>query len=304
MTDRSLAFKLLQWYGLALHHPGQWRVHAALRRLLQVNIDQEFEVQRQGLKWILNPSDFMQQDLFWLGIADRWELYHALRFIRADSVILDVGANIGYYSMMIASALGGRCEIHAFEPAEETHARLTRNIALNGLTCIRAHRVGLADVPGWARILRPAGNSGAAYLEGGGRETPVSTLDHFVREQALRRVDFIKIDVEGLEERVLRGASEVLSRHRPMLLVELQPLTLQRAGSSVSRLLELLDAQGYEVWEPNWHRLVPLRKRTASAWLVNIFGHPKQVLGSGTVAIGPQPRELTLEGSDVQARPP
>lgn len=244
------------------------------------NINAELEVERQGLRWVLNPSDYPQQDLFWLGEADRWDLYHARRLIQPGAVVLDVGANFGYYSMMLAVALRGEGEIHAFEPAEETFAKLARHVAINRIACIHAHRMALSDAPGSAAMHHRDGNSGAAYLEPG-EEVPVSTLDQFAAEHALGRVDFIKLDVEGFEERVLRGGSGVISRFRPTMLVEVQPFTLERAGSSVHRLLDLLTSQGYELKQACRDQLITLEIRTEPGWVVNAFCVPAAIKAGG-----------------------
>jgi FkbM family methyltransferase len=273
MTPDSLGFRFLEWYGVHLKHPGQWRVHAALRDLLGPPANAELPVDRQGHRWVLNPSDYPQVDLFWLGESDRWDLHHAIRLVRAGAVIFDVGANFGYYSVMLASALGGACEVHAFEPAAVTFERLSRHVALNGLACIHAHQIGLSDSPGLASLQPRSGNSGATFLVPGG-QIQVSTLDRFVEERGLQRLDFMKIDVEGFEERVLRGGARTLERFRPTILIEIQPTTLERAGSSVHRLADLLTGHGYTLMRAKRRALVPLALRDEPGWLVNAFCLP------------------------------
>ncbi len=244
--------------------------------MLKADVDAEFEVERQGLRWVLNPSDYPQTALFWLGESDRWDIHHARSFVRPGAVIFDVGANFGYYSLMLASALGGNCEVHAFEPVSETYAKLVRHIELNGLGCIHPHRLALSDAPGTASMSGRMGNSGAAYLEPGTGDVPVSTLDAFVAEHRLERLDFIKIDVEGFEERVLRGGAGALSRFRPVLLIEVQPTTLSRADSSVRKVARFLTEQGYVLRQASRERLVPLVLREDPGYLVNGFCIPAQ----------------------------
>ena len=264
----------MQWYGLNAHHPGQWRVHAVLRQVLKVKVDADLPAERQGLRWILNPSDFPQEDLFWLGESDRWDLLHARRFLRPGAVIFDVGANFGYYALMLAASLRGECEVHAFEPSASTHARLVKHVALNGMTCVHPHRLALSDVPGTASMNSRQGNSGASFLEMGGGEVAVTTLDEFVEGRGLRRLDFMKIDVEGFEERVLRGGERTLRRLRPIVLLEVQPTTFERTGSSVQRVVDLLTGAGYQLWRAQKRRLVPLEIVDRPGYLVNAFAVP------------------------------
>jgi len=274
MTPGSVGFRVLEWYGLHGRHPGHWRVHAALRNLLKPRFDEDLTVTRQGLRWVLDPSDFPQENLFWLGESDRWELFHARRMVGPGAVIFDVGANFGYYALMLAAALRGACTVHAFEPTEATFQRLSRHIVLNRMDCVHAHRLALSDAPGTASMRGRNGNSGAAYLEPGDGEVQVTTLDEFVREWDIGRLDFMKIDVEGFEEHVLRGGQRVLRELRPHILFELQPVTLERAGSSVARLATLLTSQGYRLFQADRERLVPLVLREEPGYLVNGFAVP------------------------------
>ena len=249
-------------------------MHSALRNLLKAHVDADLAVERQGLRWILNPSDFPQENLFWLGESDRWDLFHARRMVRPGSVIFDVGANFGYYALMLAAGLRSECEVHAFEPTDATFERLSQHIALNRMECVHAHRLALSDAPGTATMQGRNGNSGAAFVEPGAGEVQVTTLDAFVGERGIRRLDFMKIDVEGFEEKVLRGGEWVLRELRPAILLEIQPTTLERAGSSVRRLADLLTSHGYVLRQANRERLVPLVLSDAPGYLVNGFAVP------------------------------
>jgi FkbM family methyltransferase len=174
---------------------------------------------------------------------------------------------------MLASALRGACEVHAFEPCPETFHRLSRHIALNRMECIHAHPIALSDVPGLASLQPRNGNSGAAFLVPGG-QIAVSTLDQFVEARGLQRLDFMKIDVEGFEERVLRGGARTLERFRPTILIEIQPTTLERAGSSVHQLADLLSGHGYTLMRAKRRALVPLELRDDPGWIVNAYCLP------------------------------
>src|SRR5262249_53615129 len=153
--------------------------------------------------------------------------------------------------------------------------RVRQPPALNRMECVHAHRLALSDAPGTASMHGRNGNSGAAFVElGGAGHVQVTTLDAFVAERGIRRLDFMKIDVEGFEERVLRGGERVLRELRPSILLEVQPVTLERAGSSVRRLAELLTSPGYVLRQANRERLVPLVLSDAPGYLVNGFAIP------------------------------
>lgn len=276
MNHNSTLFRALEFYGTRFHHRGQWLVHQKLRDVLNVRVDRDLEVERAGLRWVLNPSDFMQSALFWLGEQDRWDVFHIKRLVVPGAVIFDVGANVGYYSLVIAAALNGNCETHAFEPNPETYDRLARHIELNGMgASVFAHRLALSDAIGSGKIVERDGNSGAASVEtSGDGEVALTTLDAFCGARGLARIDFIKVDIEGLEERMLNGARETLQRHRPALLVELNPSTLTRENSSAERVAELLRSLGYELYEARRERLLPLNKLPQGEEFINAFCLP------------------------------
>jgi hypothetical protein len=75
-------------------------VHEKLRGLPGFNVDEDLEVARGQLRWVLNPSDFMQSALFWLGERDRWDMFQINRMLRHGAIIFDVGANFGYYALI------------------------------------------------------------------------------------------------------------------------------------------------------------------------------------------------------------
>lgn len=172
-----------------------------------------------------------------------------LRFMRrvlpADAVVLDVGANIGALSLGFA-ALCPAGAVHAFEPGAASSGHLRRNIAASGLANLRAHRLALSDRTGELEFACDPADAGAAHVAAGGagsETVPATTLDAWVAAAAPARIDLIKIDVEGSEPAVLRGAAGTLARFRPALLVEVNPVTLQRfARTSLDDFFQALRA--------------------------------------------------------------
>lgn len=263
---------LLSFYGRFLQHPGKWWVHGRLRSVMNVRIDQDAVVRRDGLVWMLNPGNFMEENLFWLGTNDTWKLYHVKRFVNLGDVIFDVGANFGYYSCKLAQHLRQQGELHAFEPCQANAERLAENVRLNGYDeCIRIVPQGITDKVGFGVMVTVAGNSGANYLVAGDGVTRLTTLDCYCAEQGVQHVAFIKLDVEGHEVKALRGAVQTLSRWKPVLLVEVNPPTLSRAGATVQELLELLGGYGYALFEAKRKRLVPLGNIPAGGDYVDVF---------------------------------
>jgi FkbM family methyltransferase len=144
-------------------------------------------------------------------------------------IMLDVGANTGYYSLLAAS-IGPRTEVHAFEPFPQIFELLKANLARNPQGGrVRAVPAAASDTCGKAELYIPSGDhcliESSASLERDFREptasvmVPTTTLDAYTAD--LPQVNVIKIDVESAEHRVLAGARETLRRHRPVVFCEI-----------------------------------------------------------------------------------
>jgi FkbM family methyltransferase len=278
MRSNSFAFKFLEFYGTRISHRGQWWVHAKLRKWLQADVNAELRVVRDGHQWLLNPSDFVQTEFFWLGSREAWDVFHAKALVRPGCTIFDVGANFGHYAITLAGATGRTCVVHAFEPFPPNTERLRTNVGLNHLDqIVHIHQMALSDSITSRTMTTRADNSGAAHLneDGEGCLVEVTTLDSFCVEQGIARLDFMKIDVEGQEEKLLRGGGETIRKFGPVIQIELDPPKLLRAGSSVDRLVSLLADLRYDLLVPERTKLVPLRELPRGPDYINVFCFPK-----------------------------
>jgi FkbM family methyltransferase len=276
MSRLSLTERALLFYGNRLpNHPRKWWLHDRLRRALGVSVHRDVEVVREGLRWSLNPANYGHQALFWMGTKDPWDLYHLRRLVRPDGLVLDVGANFGYYALSLAAATGRRCRVHALEPNPANFDRLVRHIAGNALgEVVRAHRLGVSDRPETVSMSEPADNSGHAAVDPGGeiRGVTLTTLDAFCEAESVDRLDALVLDVEGFEERALRGAGRTLARFKPLVFVELFPPVMNRQGSSPEAAARILTELGYQLFVPRRDRLEPLTVMPAGDGRENAFG--------------------------------
>jgi FkbM family methyltransferase len=180
------------------------------------------------------------------------------KFLRPNDVAFDVGANVGIHTVQMARLLDGQGSVHAFEPAHTTFDCLVRNsLLING--AVNLNRLGLSVENGTLALNKA--NNGQAALNSYGHpfgsgastlyESELSwtmTLDEYVRTRELKNVTLIKIDVEGWEERVLRGGLATLLDHKPVLLVELTASAARNANSSLLTINKLLQTLGYELY--------------------------------------------------------
>ena len=184
---------------------------------------------------------------FLAGGFERAELEQARLLARVGTTAVDVGANVGVYTVVLARAVGEEGRVLAFEPDRENVRRLEENLARNGLQNVRVHAAAVADRAG-DLVLRlgsdPAYHSTAAVLEGraAGAETRVRamSLDEAWRAAGSPDVSLVKVDTEGAELSVLQGAEELLAAHRPALLVEARD----------ERVAPWLAARGYTATRP------------------------------------------------------
>jgi FkbM family methyltransferase len=201
-------------------------IHKVLPHPWVYGPDEVRDVTRQGVAWRLRPRNYFQwHQLF--GLFDAIGIL-LTTLARDGGVILDVGANIGFYGVLM-----GRTSRHAnifcFEPHPVTSSHVREHIAMNGLDNVELVQAAVSDAPGELPLYdHGAGDEGKFSLREGGASmgtvsVPVLTLDAFVAERELQDVSLIKADVEGFEPEVLRGARETIARDLPSMCLEIPP---------------------------------------------------------------------------------
>ncbi len=178
------------------------------------------------------------------------ELIYLEKLLAPGSTFIDVGANMGIYTLVASRLVGEAGRVIAFEPSAQSFPLLRKNIALNGLTNVLALPEALSHEIGRTRLYHgpdPVSNSLGRGLswDGDAEEVATETLDNVLHRTSLMRVDAIKIDVEGAEELVLRGALKTLTRVRPIIVFEINPGACSSLGLSPYGAMELLQSLGY-----------------------------------------------------------
>jgi FkbM family methyltransferase len=189
----------------------------------------------------------------------------------------DVGANNGLYSLWAARLVGARGRVHAFEPDPDTAARLRRNAELNGFSQIEVHVRALGEREGTVRLHRWVGASGrtSRYATSPGLsqeiEVPMTSLDaHFAGSPPPK---FVKIDVEGMEVDVLRGAEGLLSAEQPPLVVfESHASSFEGSGVPYAEVLRFLGDLGYGVFSLGRHGVAPEPAGALEPGSLNVLG--------------------------------
>ena len=238
-----------------------------------------------------NLWDEVQFGIWWGG--ETYELRQARYFmslLKPGSVVFDIGANVGYYSLIAAPLVGSEGRIYAFEPVSHQFGRLKDNASRNGFCQILPYKLALSDKPGEAVIhLDNEFNTGAASLRPPGPKNILDeivtcvTLDDFVESEALERLDVIKIDVEGYEVPVLDGGRKTLERFHPVLLVEVREDIQRLAGFSRQELFDWLVARNYLPFRISSNaRLAPIKEPEDAPLIA--FRHASQIDGVSTTS--------------------
>jgi FkbM family methyltransferase len=175
------------------------------------------------------------------------------RLLPRDGVFVDVGANLGYFVLVGAAAVGPGGRVVALEPDPRMAAELEENVRRNALAQVAVIRAAASDRAGTAALsgyAEEGGNFGTSTLlaEGGGTmfDVPCAPLDDVLDERGISAVDLVKVDVEGAEPWVLRGMRRGLAAGRYRnVLVELHPWTWPDRGATVREMVGLMRECGY-----------------------------------------------------------
>jgi len=174
-------------------------------------------------------------------------------------IVLDIGAHHGFYTLLLAHLVGSNGQVFAFEPSPRERKALLRHISLNRCRNVRVQALALGGVEKEAELYVVQGNqTGCNSLRPpivlssvSPIAVQVTSLDVWLKEQKLDRVDFIKLDVEGGELEVLKGAANLLERRlRPVILAEVQDIRTLAWGHGAKEVIDYLVQKGYK-----WFRL-------------------------------------------------
>jgi len=202
-----------------------------------------------------------------LGIHEVKTARLASRLLRRGMTFVDIGAHVGFYTLLAARAVGRNGHVYAFEPVASNFDLLARNVAANsyGNTVTVLHKA-VSDRTGWMDIFASGRDSAYSSLHktplAGTVGTPVETvsLDDFFRERHWPPVHVVKMDIEGSEPDALAGMIELSERMpRLKIIIEYNPMLLRAGGRSPEQFLDAIDRLGLrQKWIISW-RLIPVK---------------------------------------------
>lgn len=244
--------KLVRMVGYALSKLSQFCDYANKSKLMQKGTDRNlYKTRFNDLFW-LNKTGYVDQCIINSGVFEEHSTRIARRLIKEGDTVLDVGANIGYYSVMFSKLVGETGKVFAFEPTKFFGTVLRMNLEANGCTNVAMFKLGLSNKD--QELIIQIGDSSASLHVPGKRALrteeiiELKTLDGFIEEYKPQKIDFVKVDVDGHEPAFLEGAWKTLERYDPTILIEISHLHYLEAGYTAWGFYDLLKNKKYRIY--------------------------------------------------------
>jgi len=233
---------------------------------------------KQRLK--VDLSSTVGRSIWYRGEYERQVEAQLRRRLKGGNVFVDVGANVGYFSVITAEIVGPGGAVHAFEPDQRSCDLLKASLTANRLTNVYANAIALWKEPGCLQFA-PERQSGLSHVLSQQESlnvrpalsVPANTLDRYMKTFPVHRVRLVKIDAEGADLAVLLGMREILARDRPTVIVETEDWALARFGHTVEDLINYLDSFGYAAYDLDGrpiHDSGEARERLANYFVKNL----------------------------------
>jgi len=224
---------------------------------------------RDGISYELDLSQGIDFAIYLGNVFERSTKQALRRLVRPSALVLDIGANIGAHTLYLAQLVGPHGRVLSFEPTDFAFQKQARNFSLNPDLARRivAHQCFLAaqdeaDIPEAIYSSWPLPRGEDRHAKHLGEEMPTKaararSLDSILADYDDARVQLVKLDVDGYECEVLRGASRLLKVVRPVFVMELAPYVLGERGSSLDEFLSFFTPNGYQFFDERTDRLLP-----------------------------------------------
>lgn len=220
-----------------------------------------------GITYDLDLNEVIDSSIYFLGVYERQTSDNIRALCQPGFVVLDIGANVGCHALPLAKLVGSTGKVIAFEPTSWAFKKLSRNAALNPwATNLKLENLGVSDSSASSKRIsftsswRLFGPSWERVEE----LRDFVTIDRYVQLSGLETVNLIKIDVDGYELKVLRGALQTLKDFHPYLVMELGTYTLEAVGDTLEQLLDLLCTFNYSIREDTGRLLSDPQEVTAA----------------------------------------
>jgi|GEM_PF-3775045 len=220
-----------------------------------------------------------------MGIHEPIEIELFRKSIRPGMVVIDIGANLGYYSVIAAGAVGPTGKVFAYEPEEKNFALLSKNTQANAFTWLTPLKIGLSNSKGTNTLYLADDHTGIHSFINNRNATrtltiSTETLDDSLKAYGSPQVDVIKIDIEGVDILALEGMKETIERSPQLtIFTELYPQAITRLGRKPIELLQIFSDQGFSVSiiDENTKTIQPLQPSQFEQFITDFPTHGEVV---------------------------
>jgi FkbM family methyltransferase len=196
------------------------------------------------------PDSRSASAALYCGLYDYDEMHFLLRYLRPEDTFLDIGANIGIYTLLAATKLS-RGRVYSFEPLPKNYDRLKENLELNHFQQVEAYPIAISHQTG-SVALDPAGEDALPFITSEVTQRTISvmtdTLERILPEESLQTLVLAKIDIEGAEILAFKGATALLQNHRPPVWILEINDAVHRFGYTRQDVVDFLQKYGYSLY--------------------------------------------------------
>ena len=257
MSDNKFAIKTLEYIWF---HPNckKQRLRSILRflgwqfykRITRRKLDIQLINQ---VKIRCHPDSYSAAAVLYCGLYDYDEMNFLLRYLRSEDSFLDIGANIGVYTLLAASKIHSG-SIHSIEALPKNYIRLQENLKLNQFEQVKTYELAVSDCTGTVALNLAEGDSMPFITRTTAKNTitvPTNTLDNLLQNQPLANLTLAKMDIEGAEILALKGAASLLKQQRPHVWILEINDTVSYFGHQKQDLVDVLNSYGYNLYRYN-----------------------------------------------------
>lgn len=229
-----------------MHESRLARIPRLLTRRLIVELEpMAYTIKSGPMKGKIIHTDLKNWSGYYLGTYEPEVIAALENHVKEGMVVLDIGANHGYFTILCSQLVGPRGIVYAFEPEPANYQLLAKTLLANDFKNVQAVKLAVSSRSGIEKLFTEEAYLGTHSLEKKGAgdfiEVDLTSVDDFMKLNQVERVDFVKIDVEGHEVEVLKGMTEAMQRWKPSIICEFQDQQLLSIGS------EILESNGYLV---------------------------------------------------------
>lgn len=205
------------------------------------------------MKLYLDPVSYVDSMILKNNVWEKESMDIVQMLVKTGDTVLDVGANFGYYSVMCSKLVGANGQVISSEPTAYFRERFTHHISKNNCSNITLLPFGFSDKENTLEIKIDASTATMhmpeqdAYLKT--EQIKLVTLDSYIKDNKVDKLDFIKVDIDGHEPKFLNGAEQTISKFKPYILLEINPLNYYLAGVTIWDFYEQIKDYGYRIFE-------------------------------------------------------